>query len=308
MKQNNYLFYGYPLLLFAVSVVLILSDNFQFPNGAFLIILRQSSILGLLCLGLSLVILSGGIDLSIGALLSLSSSICSFVLFHYPNHIFLAVLLSLAFCTLCGLLNGFLIAHLHFPAAIITFSQALIYTGLSSLNQQWISTLNVPSFFSFFNGVFLKLPVSAIFFVLLLMIFSLCMHNTYWGQYLYAIGANEQALLSIGINTKYYKIATYAICGMLSGLAGIFMLARISSVSISINSALVLETLTSISLAGIGFSGAHGKLPGLLIGTVTVAALKVCMTVYAVPSVLQSFLIAVSFLGSLLIGRVIKTK
>ncbi|MGM9617813.1 ABC transporter permease, partial [Butyricicoccus sp.] len=198
MKHPHHFFYGYPILLFAVSAILIVADSFQIPTGAFVIILRQSSILGLLCLGLSLVILAGGIDLSVGALLSLSSSICSFVIFHQPQHIFLAVLFSLAVCTLCGLLNGVLVAYLHFPAAIVTFSQALIYTGLSSLNQHWISTLNSPSFSFFFNGVFFGIPISAIFFVLLLAVISICMHNTYWGQYLYAIGSNEHALLNIG--------------------------------------------------------------------------------------------------------------
>lgn len=308
MKNNSYFFYGYPILLFSVSVILILSDNFQIPSGALVIILRQSSILGLLCLGLALVILTGGIDLCVGALLSLSSSVCSFVIFRHPEHIFLAVFLALTVCTLCGLLNGFLIAHLHFPATIVTFAQALIYTGLSSLNQQRISMLRSPSFSLFFNGDWFGIPVSAVFFVLLLIVFSICMHNTYWGQYLYAIGANEQALVNIGINIKSYKIATYAVCGLFSGLAGIFMLARISSVSISTNPTLVLEALTSISLAGIGFSGAHGNLPGLLIGTITVSALKMCMTVYAVPSALQSLLIALFFFASLLIGRSLRKK
>lgn len=296
----------YPCTLFLLSIALILLNDSRLSFTAIVILLRQAAILGLLCIGLGVVVLAGGIDLSVGAILSLSSGICSSVLIRHPNAVLPAVLLSLAACTLCGLLNGILITHFNFPTAIITFSQALVFAGLSSFFNSWISDRIVPPlFYRVFNGTIYGIPTSACAWFLLLALVSLILRYTYWGQYIYAIGENEQALCSIGVNTKRYRVATYACCGLFAGLAGVFMLARVSVATSSVNTPLVLNTLTAISLGGIGFSNSYGKLPDLLFGTLTLAAVSMCMTIYAIPTNLQNLSIALLFLLSLWVGQVV---
>lgn len=302
LKLNRHYFYS--ISLFTGAVLLILFSDYTFSATAFLILLRQSAILGLMSIGMGMVMLTGSIDLSAGAVLSLGSSVCCVILAHNPDAVLLSVAAALAACTLCGFLNGILITSLSLPAAILTFTMALVYTGLSFLSKARMAKWLAPSAFcSAFNGNIGIVPTGAMLWFILLALASLIMRFTYWGQYIYAIGENEQALLMLGVQTKWYKICTHTICGFFSGLAGIFMLARISAPSISTNFPLVLEGLTALSFGGIHFSGSTGRLSGLLLGTLTLIFLKVCMIIYAFPSDVQNLILALLFLISLVIAR-----
>lgn len=303
------LFYLYPSGLILLAAALILLGGARLSFTAITILLRQAAILGILCIGLSLVVLAGGIDLSVGAILSLGSGICSFILIQNSHAIVPAIFIAVLLCTGCGFLNGILIAYFGFPAAIVTFVQTLVYTGIGSFCTGWISDRVISSaFYRIFNGTVYGIPTSALFWCFLLGIVSLAMRYTYWGQYIYAIGDNEQALRMIGVNTVRYQVITYACCGFFAGISGIFMLARVSIATASTNITMVLEALAAISFSGIGFSVPYGKLPGLLIGTLTLAALKMCMTTYAVPTQIQSLLLALLFLISLFIGQILRNK
>lgn len=234
LKLNRRYFYS--ISLFTGAVLLILFSDYTFSAAALLILLRQSAILGLMSIGMGMVMLTGSIDLSAGAVLSLGSSVCCVILVYSPDTVLLSVVTALAVCTLCGFLNGILITSLSLPAAILTFTMALVYTGLSFLSKARMAKWLAPSAFcSTFNGNIGIVPTGAMLWFILLALASLIMRFTYWGQYIYAIGENEQALLMLGVQTKWYKICTHTICGFFSGLAGIFMLARISAPSISTN-------------------------------------------------------------------------
>lgn len=297
-------FYLFPVFFLFLSIILMLLEGSHLTVSAVTIVLRQGAILGMLSTGLGLVVLIGEIDLSIGAMMALSSGLSAAVLMRCQGGLLLCVIVPVLVCTLLGLLNGLLVAHFHFSAAVVTLAQSLACCGIGMFFNQSISTLTSPPlFYRIFNGTLLGIPTGAIVWVVLLLIVSLCLRYTYWGQYIYAIGANEQALLLIGVNTTRYKLLTFAACGFFAGLAGVFMLARVSISINSVNVSLLLEVVTAISLGGLGFSGAYGKLPGLLLGTISVTVCKMCMTSYAVPSTLQSMGIALLFLLSLFAGR-----
>ena len=127
------------------------------------------------------------------------------------------MLVAVLNCTCCGLINGILIARL------------TVYTGIGYFCTNWLSDRVIsPTFYRVINGTLHGIPTSALFCSLLLVAASLAMRYTYWGQYIYAIGDNEQALRMIGVNTMHYQIVTYTCCGFFAGLSGVLMLARVS--------------------------------------------------------------------------------
>lgn len=296
-----------PVLLTLLSIIALLAGGQSFSFSALLIALRQSSVLGFLCIGLSLVVLTGTIDFSVGSIMGLGSCVCALILSKNSDHVWIAVIAALLVCTLCGFLNGYLVTHLGFSASVITFVQMFVISGISMVfHDRIFERLSSPVFFDIFNGKLFGLPTGSIAWVLTLALISTALHHTYWGQYIYAIGDNEMALVNIGVNTSFYKILAYSSCGFFAGLAGIYTLGRLSVSTSSTNISMVFEALTVLSISGVGFSDSRGRLPALFLGTLSLAVVKICMTLYALSTGLQNVIVALIFLASLIFRKVIQ--
>lgn len=232
-------------------------------------ILRIASINGLLAIGMSFVVLTGGIDLSVGAIMGCAGMYSAFFAQVKQGHPWwLAVLVGIGMGLLIGLFNGFCIAYLKVPAFVGTLGSMSIAKGFTFLltDAKPIPSLN--NTFKFLGGGsiggWLPVPI-AIMFVILLICFTL-LYKTRYGRYVFAVGGNQNAAHISGINTKKIICSVYAISGILAALAGIITTARVTSGVTSTGDGYETNAIAMVVIGGTSLAGGRGRLWGTIVG------------------------------------------
>lgn len=295
-KRNPY--YIFQLAILAAVIVLWATGSDKMTFASILILMRQASTLGFISTGLGLILITGSVDLSCGALVSLGSVICTMLITH-NTPAFPAILLTLCICGTCGLVNGLLTVSLSFPAAIITLAMSVIYVSLAYILRT-PATFNVQKTqLAFLSGKVFFMPMSFVLFLVVFLLAVFLIQNTYMGKYMVAIGDNEYALKRMGIRTKGYRILAYAMCGVCSGIAGICMVARISGRVTGDNLSLLMQGYTALALAGIGFFKVQRNFLFIGYGVVVVSLLQYTLTTANVSSDWQNIVLELLFLTSI---------
>lgn len=256
----------FPIVVFVILIFFVfsgLSDNFASIANLKLIAL-QISVNGICAIGMTMVVLLGGINLSIGSVLALCAT-CAGLFNNMGIPLPLNLLLCMTIGGLTGLLNGFLIIRLKIPDIIATLATMSIIRGIAVTisGGKWITNFT-KEFSSIGQGNFLGLPYPFIIFIVLVVIFSLVLSNSNWGRKLYAAGGNSEAALLIGINEKKIRGSVYLIDGILIGLASVLYAAMMANVQASTAG----NNITNLILASVLIGGASifgGK--GTLVGT-----------------------------------------
>jgi ribose transport system permease protein len=262
----------------------ILKSTFYQP-GNLLDILLQSSINAVVAVGMTLVIMTKGIDLSVGSIVGVSSMVASSML---PNGIFVGVLAGLAVGLLCGLINGFLIAKLKLPDFIVTLGTMSIYRGAALIytGGQPIYSID-KSFRSTFAGEVLGIPIPVILALIVAVLAYLLIRYTALGEQIIAVGGNEEAARLSGIDVDRVKISVYAISGVLSALAGFILVARIGAAEPIGGNGFELQAIGAAVIGGASLFGGEGNSLGSLIGAITLGGLRNGLTLLNVPSFWQ---------------------
>ena len=305
MRKTSKLFFFYTGALLVLAIALMLYHNpGSISRAAVNIWLRQSSILGILSIGLMFINLCGDFDLSTGSIMSLSAACCVSLLRLEGLPLPLLLLAVLALAALCGLSNGLLAAWFRMPHFLVSLGTMMGYVGVMSLlaDGQPVAA-RAPDFFALFQSTLLGVPLPAVIWLTLLTGAQFLLQSTYVGQYFYAIGDNEGALRAIGVNTRRYKLVACLLCGLFAGVAGIFMMARTSAAVATYNIETVFQAITVLAISGIYQPGARCNLWAVLLGTITVTCTLVCMTVYAIHPTLQNVILALIFFGALTCSR-----
>lgn len=253
-----------------IAVCSILAPGFlKWSN--FITILRNCSAIGIIALGMTIVIISGGIDLSVGA----NFAICGVILIVLQKAgvpLALCIALSCLFGLLIGLLNGTLIACFHLPPFIVTLAtQALLRSIVQYVtNGASISGQRTPFLHTVGNGSIPGgIPVPFLIFLALAVIMHIVLSRTKFGVYTYAIGGNETAARYTGIKVVKFKILTYMLCGLMAAIASLVEISRMVSVSPTVSGVnYELEAVIAAVVGGTAFSGGKGKIPGTIIGAV----------------------------------------
>lgn len=279
------------LLLILLIVFGFTTDNF-FSGANLLNILRECSVIGIIAIGATMVIITGGIDLSTGANLGISAMICARLLYYYQLPSPAIIVLALLIGTLVGFLNGILVAHFRLPDFIATLSTQFIFRALmlitaikedGSIVNKVIKDRGILVWGGSINGVYLV----TIAFILLAILGQLFLKCTKPGVYIYATGANRKSADLSGINTARVKVAVFAITGFLCGIGALFTMGRVGSVTTDTGTGFEFDAISAAVIGGCALSGGRGDVMGSVIGAIFMAVLQNGIYKYNVPTATQ---------------------
>ncbi|MBZ4645516.1 MAG: ribose transport system permease protein [Petroclostridium sp.] len=283
-------------------VISILSPVFLTANNLINVVM-QSSINAIIAIGLTFVILTGGIDLSVGSIVALAGVIMASSL-QAGHPLPVSLVIALVIGVLCGYINGFLITKGKLPPFIATLGMMSIARGLALVytNGRPISGFS-PAFRWFGTGTFLGIPSQIIMTVILYAIAYYILKYTRLGRYTYAIGGNEEATRLSGINVNRYKVVIYSISGLMAAIGSIVLTARLNSAQPIAGINYELDAIAATVIGGTSTVGGEGKITGTLIGALIMGVLRNGLNILNVSSYLQQVIIGAVIVIAVLIDK-----
>ena len=261
---------------------------------------------------MTLVILSDGIDLSVGSVFALSAIICAELLMSGMNAV-LAVIIALVAGTLLGAISGVMVTKGRLQPFIATLITMTAYRGVAKIitDGKPISQLagNTSSGSFFFKAMgkgsvllfeTIKIPIPAIILVLAFLIVFFILNKTTFGRRIYATGSNAKCANLVGVNTAKIKVACYSLSGFLSALAGLLMISRLDSAQPTLGSGYELDAIAAVALGGTSMSGGRGKVTGTIAGVLIIAVLNNGLNIMNVSSYYQEVIKAIVILVAVL--------
>lgn len=291
---------GLAILCIVLSIV---SPVFLTANNLSNIIV-QSSINACIAIGATVIIISGGIDLSVGSVLALAGVVMAMALTSGVPLI-ISLIIGLATGTLCGIVNGMLITKGKLPPFIATLGMMSIARGLALFITDGRQISSFSESFRFFgNGMVFKIiPTQNVIMVLFFILFYFIMKYTKTGRYCYAIGGNEEAAKLSGINLTKYKIIFYAIGGFMASIGAIILSARLNSAQPVAGLGYELDAIAAVVIGGTSLAGGEGKIFGTLIGALLIGVLRNGLNLMNVSSYVQQIAIGVVIVLAVLIDK-----
>ncbi|WP_092926820.1 MULTISPECIES: ribose ABC transporter permease [Romboutsia] len=293
-------------LLLLVGIVSILSPSFLSTKNIFNI-LRQTSVNAIIAAGMTFVILTGGIDLSVGSILAISGAICASLLVSGQN-IVVAIVISILIGAVVGFLNGFVISKGKLQPFIATLATMTILRGLTL-----VFTDGKPitlgsgdlaiNFGKIGGGEIFSIPTPAIIMIVVFLVCAYILNSTKMGRYTYALGSNEEATKLSGLNTDKIKIWVYTISGILSALAGVIITSRLYSAQPTAGTGYELDAIAAVVLGGTSLTGGKGKITGTIIGALIIGVLSNALNILDVSSYYQMMVKGVVILIAVLLDR-----
>lgn len=296
------------VLLILVIVFSTLSDRFLMRDNIFNI-LRQVSIVGIISVGMTLVMLTGGIDLSCGSIVGLSGVGAALMMTDGAMNPVLASVIMLVVGIVLGLANGFFISQLKVPPFIATLGMMTSIRGIA-----YIITGGLPVFG--FNRSFTRLgqgyvgviPVPVIFMAGAFIIGYILLSKTRIGRHIYGVGGNEEASRLSGIQVKKVKFFVYGAAGFMSALAGIVLLARVNSGQPNAGNSYEMDVITGVVLGGVSMSGGQGKIAMVIVGVMIMGILTNGMTMLSINEYIQQFVKGLVLIAAVALDSMIKNQ
>ncbi len=300
------------LLLCIVIVVLVVVVGIVNPRfvrlNNIVAILQQISVLGVLTMAMSMLLISGGIDLSIGNLMTLSAVVVATVLMR-GGSMFLAVLAGFAVSTLGGLLNGFIIAKSRTMPLIITLGTGQMFYGISLLIAggsflQFQNRLNFMRTIKLFDF----LPLMVIFMLAIVVLMFLLLNKTRFGRRIVAIGGNERNAYLSGIKVDLYKILTYGISGTIVAVAGLIFAARLNAITANAGSGYELDALVAAVVGGVTFEGGRGTVLGAFLGCLLIGIISNALDILGVDAYVKIVITGAIIVGAVVLSNIEKLR
>lgn len=274
-------------LLFLVIGFTIANPRFLSSNNLFTIA-RQVSMYGIASIGMTFVILIGGIDLSTGSIITVVNVVCAYLMVNAGLSIPVAIVLSMALAVAIGIFNGALISVIGIPAIIATFASQIIFKGAAYLLSGGVPIYGFDERFKVIGQGYLGvIPVPVIIMIVCFAIGSFILNKTYFGRYFYAVGGNEEASELSGIKVGRTKFLIYALAGFFAGLAGIVMLSRTNSAQPTAGLGYEFDVITCVVLGGVSISGGFGKISGVVAGVLIIGVLTNGMVLMNISTYMQ---------------------
>lgn len=271
---DNLLKYGILYLLILLIIISsFLSKNF-FTLDNFLNVIRQMSSTVILAAGMALVIITAGIDLSVGSVVALSSMAVAGAMDSWNFNIGFAIIFAIIIGVVIGTINGLLIGYFKISPMIVTLATMNGSRGIAMLYNDGAQIIGLPSGFKTIGrGSILGLPVPILIaIVIVLIIFSLSRY-TVIGKYFYAIGSNEKVAMLAGINIVKTKVIAYLLCSICASIVGVIFASRLNMGDPTVGSGLEMDAIASVILGGINLYGGSGNILGAVIGATFMAVL-----------------------------------
>lgn len=273
-KISTFLILAFVFLFFTIA-----TDNF-FAVKNMINILRQVSILGILTAGMTFVIISGGMDLSVGSQLGLTGVLCAMFITEFSMNDIVSVILAVLIATAFGIITGLLIVSLNVSAIVITLGMQTVIRGFAYIFSGGIPIYDIPDELVFIGqGYVGPIPVPVIIMLVIVLIMGFILHKTYFGRYVYAIGGNVEAARLAGVQVNKILVALYAISGFLSGIAGIILMGRVSSGAPTSGQGTEMEVITAVIIGGVSINGGKGTMIGAFFGALIIGILSNGLTI-----------------------------
>lgn len=299
--QRYGLILSFLLLCLALT---LLSDRFLTANNI-VNILRQSTINGIIAVGMTLVILTAGIDLSVGSILALSSVITANML-QTGLPVPAAVLIGLGVGAGCGLINGVTITRFSVPPFVTTLGMMTIARGFALVYTEGKPITGLPDAFRFIGtGSIGPIPTPIVIAAATFIIGTILLTKTSLGQFIYAIGNNPVAARYAGISVSMNITFVYVVSGLLSALAGLILIARLDSAQPTAGVAFEFDAIAAVVVGGTSFAGGQGGLGGTLIGVLIIAVLNNGLNLLNISSFYQPVVSGVVIALALLLHRAV---
>ncbi|MEK3764111.1 MULTISPECIES: ribose ABC transporter permease [unclassified Solibacillus] len=291
-------------LFLIVIVITILNPSFMTTDNV-LNILRQVSISALIAFGMTFVILTGGIDLSVGSTLALTGAVAATMLASGMDPV-LTIFAALLLGAILGAVNGVIIAKGKVAPFIATLATMTIYRGLTLVytDGRPVSDLgNEITFQMLGKGYFFGIPVPVCTMILAFIALYVIMHKTTFGRRVYAVGGNEAASKLSGINVDRIKIAVYSLTGMLAALSALILTSRLNSAQPTAGTSYELDAIAAVVLGGTSLTGGKGWIFGTLVGALIIGVLNNGLNLIGVSSFFQQVVKGIVILIAVLIDR-----
>lgn len=266
-KQSPLL--GAVVAFFAVVIVMSIASDTFLTAGNLTNLVRQGAVLSIVAIGQTFVIITGGIDLSVAPLISLSTVLTASLITDHGMGWGAAVILAILACMLCGCFNGALITFVNIPPIIATLATTMAYQGLCLLYTKGYG-INLPSgngLTAFLGrGKLLGIPVAGLVMIVIYLVFYVVLKYTKLGRVTYGLGGNSDAVRLSGISIARYKMEIYALSGMLAGLAGVVLTARLNGGHSYNGEGFDMDSIAASVLGGVSVAGGTGSIWGTFFG------------------------------------------
>lgn len=312
-KLQFYSFFHYLREQGIILALLFLFIGFSIATPHFLKItnlfnvLRQVSLLGIISVGMTMVIISGEIDLSVGATYGMGAISCG-LLMQAGFPVWLSIVVAVGVGTLIGFLNGILVNYVKIASFIVTLGMLNVIRGSSLLltnglpvfiSPQTVSDPSLQTFFFLGQGkIFEIIPTMVIFLLLILTLGYLVVHRSLYGFYLRAVGGNARAARASGINVESIKTLAFALLGTLAAFAGVLNLSFLSSVQGIVGSGLELDVIAATVIGGTSLAGGEGSIIGTIVGVLIIGILRNGLVLLGVSPFWQTTLIGGMIIGA----------
>jgi len=300
LLKNN----GILIVFLLICVVLSFLSPYFFTTNNILNIIRQTSIYGIIAVGMTFVILTGGIDLSVGSILALSGAIAAGMMKNQGSAPLVAALVAILVGAGIGLINGLLVTVGKIAPFVVTLGMVTIARGLTLIYTKGypISGFS-PEFRYLGGGYILGIPVPVIVFIAMVALAWFILNHTRLGRYTYAIGGNEETVKLSGINVKFYKSMVYVIVGIMSSLSALILSARLNSAEAVAGQGYELDVIAAVVIGGTSLSGGRGSIIGTLIGALLIGTINNGMNLLGISPYFQQVVKGALIIGAVILDR-----
>ncbi|PIO96763.1 D-ribose transporter subunit; membrane component of ABC superfamily [uncultured Pleomorphomonas sp.] len=299
--------YGIYIAFAVMFVFLSLWSPWFLTFDNILNILRQCSINGIIAVGATLVIITGGIDLSVGAIVALAAVSASSVAHPDSYPVIVPILVGLAVGALCGGVNGFIIAKGRIAPFIVTLGMMTIVRGASLVMSDGRPVINLSDEYNTIGGGYLwGVPLPVFLFIAVVLIGAFLLHFCKFGRHVYAVGGNELAATVSGLNVGRVKLGVYTLAGLFAGFAGIILSSRVMTGSPAAGAGYELDAIAAVVIGGTSLAGGTGAILGTVIGTLIIGTMNNGLDLLNVSSYFQQIVKGIIIISAVLLDQYTK--
>lgn len=319
LKNENVVAYVRNYALIGIFLLMCIAFSIASPTFFTLSnivgVFRQVSVNGILAVGMTLVIITGGIDLSIGPLAAIAGVVSAMILERSPDMLVPALLGGLVAAAVMSMWTGFLVAKMKIAPFIASLSTMSIAKGVALVIADGVPhTIKNEAYIKIGNGYLwdptktggISIPVPVLVIVVVAIIIAVVLYKTKYGRYIYAVGGNENAAIASGVHVTKVKFWTYVLNGALCGIAGIVLAGRITSGQPTAATGYEMDAITAVIVGGTSMSGGVGKLSGTIIGVLIIGVLNNGLILLGVSSYYQQIIKGIIIAAAVLLDM--KTK
>jgi ribose/xylose/arabinose/galactoside ABC-type transport system permease subunit len=303
MQLVNYLrqygiFIAFFLICFAIS---LFSTQFLTISN-WTIIFTQVSINALLAFGVTFVIITGGIDLSLGSMIAVSGVLAALMAHPGDYPVIIPIIIGLFTGVVIGAFNGFVVTKSKIAPFIVTLGTMTIARGLALIFSKGRPISNLSDSFNYIgSGTIFGIPFPIIILIFVFIVCAILLNKTVLGRYIYAVGGNEIAARASGINVNKVKMAVYTICGLLAGLAGILLTARVTTGQPNAGAGFELDAIAAAVIGGTSTKGGIGTIGGTFLGALLIGVINNGLDLMNVTSYYQQVVMGVIIIGAVVL-------